>query len=378
MSKSYTILAISDIHMSNALPYARPSTNGRTDRLDDQMRLWEHVAAAAIEHGVDAIFALGDVFDKPRVDPATLTHTVEAFAALPVDTFVLAGNHDAATVRGGRFAVEAFAHMDAGHLHYMPTGATFTPLPWLRFHPIAFAPLEATRESLAAARDSRGEGQNILLLHHSILGCKHLGWTCDDGIDAAEVCEGFSGVLSGHFHEHQKFGPELEGMYLGAPMHHSFNDAARDLAGYWIIKYREGREPRMKHIDPGLPRFHKTGDPDARPELPRGDFLRYQIKATHREWSELKPKLAEVCERYKERGVRADFKHKPVAATDVRLKTSAAASSGASVTFKLEEQVSAYVDHVAPDDEAVNAESLKSEWLKKLGHELLAEARHAS
>jgi DNA repair exonuclease SbcCD nuclease subunit len=380
MSNHYTIIAISDIHMSNQLPYARPSENGRTDRLDDQLALWKHVARTAEVVRADALFMLGDVFDKARVDPVTLTHTVEAVMNLGLDTFVLAGNHDANTVRGGRFAVEAFGEMGAAHVHYMPTGGTIQPTEWLAFHPIAFSPLEATREALAEARGKAlpHPAQNVLLLHHSILGCKHLGWTCDDGIEAAEVCDGFSTVLSGHFHEHQRFGPELQGMYLGAPMHHSFGDAGREQAGYWVIRFsRKNHEPKMRLVDPGLPRFHKVTDPEARPEVAPGDFLRYHIAATHREWSELKHKLGEVCEAYKAMGVRADFKQKPVPVKSVRLK-GATSSPGAAATFVLDDQISAYVDHVAPHDDEVKSELLKHEPLKRLGRELLAEARRAT
>lgn len=74
--KTYTVIAISDVHMSNRLPFAQPTTNGMTDRLEDQIRLWAHVAKTATDTEAKAILVLGDLFDKALVDPVTLHATV--------------------------------------------------------------------------------------------------------------------------------------------------------------------------------------------------------------------------------------------------------------------------------------------------------------
>jgi hypothetical protein len=377
MSKAYTILAISDIHMSNKLPYALPTTNGLTDRLEDQIKLWEHVKATCVAHPeVKAVYVLGDLFDKALVDPVTLTVTVACIVALPVPVYILPGNHDSNSVRGGRFIVEAFGAMDKPHVHSLVTGVPVRPTSWLTLWPMAFAPVEPSMEALAAIRAKMGDGLNVLLAHHSIMGCKHMNWTCDDGMDPGELCEGFHAVFTGHFHDHQRFGPELQGMYLGAPMHHKYDDAGRG-AQYWLVKFIEDAPaPRVKPIDPGLPRFHLIDAPDgAVPEDAKpGDFVRWRVRATADDWARLAGPLMELVAAANAAGFRADYRYKPIPTTAVRLAGSEVAEPGMELDglkpAPLEDQIAAYVGHVAPS-------GADAEMLVRLGREILGEARHA-
>lgn len=370
-ARSYRTLAISDIHMSNRLPYAVPTKDGMTDRLEDQIKLWQHVAKTAVDMKVQSILVLGDLFDKALVDPVTLTTTVRCIVTLPVPVYILPGNHDANSVRGGRFVVEAFGAMEKPTLFALQTGVPIEPTSWLSLWPLAYGTPEASMESLAGIRAQLDtERQNVLLCHHSITGCHHFGWTCPDGLDAAEVCEGFQTVLSGHFHEHQRFGPELEGMYLGAPMHHKYDDAGRG-ASYWVIKFIEGAPPAMKQVHPGLPRFHLLkGHNEAPPEdAVAGDFVRWRIRMAPDAWALARAGVVERVEAARRAGLRADFRYKPIPVVDARLGESGDEDSAKPVT--LEEHIARYVRHTAP--EALDHKSLVS-----LGHELLAEARRDS
>ncbi len=371
--RSYRALFISDIHMSNRLPYALPTADGMTDRLEDQVKLWAHVAQTALETKVKAIFILGDLFDKALVDPVTLTVTVRCIVALPVPVYILPGNHDANSVRGGRFVVEAFGAMDKPTLFAMETGVPIEPTEWLSLWPLAYGTPEASLAALGGIRERLDSArQNVLLCHHSITGCHHFGWTCPDGLDAAEVCEGFQTVLSGHFHEHQRFGPELEGMYLGAPMHHKYDDAGRG-ASYWVVKFIEGREPAMREVNPGLPRFHMLKSPEASPpeDAQPGDFVRWRIKMAPDAWALARAGVVERVEAARRAGLRADFRYKPIPVAEARLSGGEADGEDATKPVTLEEQIARYVRHTAP--EALDHGSLTS-----LGQELLAEARRAS
>jgi DNA repair exonuclease SbcCD nuclease subunit len=369
--QSYTALYISDIHMSNRLPYAVPTKDGLTDRLEDQIRLWEHVAKSAIEYKAKAIYVLGDLFDKALVDPVTLTVTVRCIVGLPVPVYILPGNHDANSVRGGRFVVEAFGAMDKPTIFAMATGVAIEPTSWLRLWPLAYGTPEASMDALRGIREHLdGSKQNVLLCHHSITGCHHFGWTCPDGLDAGEVCEGFQTVLSGHFHEHQRFGPELEGMYLGAPMHHKYDDAGRG-ASYWIIRFTEGAAPKMREIKPGLPRFHliKSADGEVPADAAPGDFVRWRIKMPPDAWALARAGVVERVEAARRAGLRADFRYKPVPVVEARLASEGAAED-VTKPASLEEQIARYVKHASP-------EALDHATLARMGQELLAEARRA-
>jgi len=205
---------------------------------------------------------------------------------------------------------------------------------------------------------------NVLLFHNSVLGAKHLGWVCDDGIEGDEVCEGFDWVISGHFHEHQEFGKDSTGMYLSAPMHHHYGDVGRD-AGFWIIKFMPDGSREDKFIESKLPRFHKyqaMGDvTDAR----KGDYLRYEVEATHAEWAKLKPEVKAMCDQLVEEGYHADYKHKPIYHHETRL-----APQDEAATLTLEDAVSKYAEMTG-----VVTTGLDVKVLKRIGLETLSAIR---
>lgn len=363
----YKALFIGDIHMSNKLPYALPSQCDRTDRLDDQLRLWEHVHKVAKAEEVDATFVLGDLLDKSLVDAVTLTHTVEALVKSPVHTYILPGNHDANSLRGGRFTVEAFGAMGRDHIEVIG-GGYLEPRDWLRFWPIAFKPLSETREDLKAIRvkmdhqDLDGR-TNVLLFHNSILGAKHLGWVCDDGLAAAEVCEGFDWVLSGHFHDHQEFGDGV-GMYLSAPMHHHFGDVGRD-AGFWVIEFHKDGSRDDKFIPSRMPRFHKVLGFRLPLRTHKGDYIRFEIEATHADWAKLKLQAVELTERLRADGYHADYKHKPIYHHEARLVPQEEAA-----TLSMEDAVTKYVEMAG-----VVTGGLDQNKLRDIGREALRAVR---
>lgn len=359
------ILCISDIHMSNRLPYAKPGPGGVTDRLQDQLDMWRRVHESVLENRVDATFVLGDLFDKSTVDAVTLTHTIGALADTPVPLYVLPGNHDAIDpVRGGRYTPEAFAEMGHARIRYL-SGSPGDMLSHgdLRFWPVRYMDLEATRAALDAARDGMKRSRvktEVLLLHCSILGCKHFGWTCDDGLEPSELT-GWDMVLSGHFHEHQVFN-DGAGMYLGAPMHHRFDDSGRK-AGWWILDFSK-RKPRRRFIDGGAPRFHEFEWP-AVDDVHEGDYVRVKVVGTHAEYIAQRPSVLEWVARQRGRGVRADHKHVPVYHHDVRIT-----GHSDMATLGLDSAVDAYVDSAD-----VSTEGLDPKRLKAIGHRALAAVR---
>jgi DNA repair exonuclease SbcCD nuclease subunit len=368
----YRALFVADVHMSNKLAYARPSADGRTDRLDDQLALWKRVHATAEEEGCAAIYVLGDLFDKSLVDAVTLTHTVQAVvgeASVPV--YLLPGNHDANTIRGGRFTVEAFNHMGRPGVACLNETAGYHAKSWLRFWPVKFMTANEVRQELADIRTLMGEsrcGVEVLLLHQSVVGCSHFGWVCDDGLGAEEVCEGFDWVLAGHFHDSQYFGPDNRGRYLGAPMHHRFDDEDR-LAPYWVITFREDGKLKAEPRDGGAPKFHtiRWGKGDEMRVAP-GDYLRVVVEATHAEFNRVKPDVLAFVEEQKAAGIRAHHKHKPVYHHTARIK-----GRDKSAALTTEQAVEAY-----PDAVDVDVSGLDLKLLKRIGREVLEAARAES
>lgn len=381
MTDSYTALWTGDIHMNNNLPHARPSAEGRTDRMDDQIRLWDRFAQVGAKVGAEDMWVVGDLFDHGKVDAVTLAETARVCAGFPLDQYILPGNHDANSIQGGRFNLEAFGHL-AQNIKYIGgrPPKPIQPRPWLVIWPVEFMPVEETKAALRDIREriadglpgTKGERMDVLVIHNAIVGCSHVGWVCDSGLDADEVCEGFDYVIAGHFHDHQTFGPDGRGMYLGAPMHHRFDDAGRK-AGFWALKFTEGHTMYKKWYGGRAPTFHESEffDPglDAlAKELIPNDYLRLKVTATHSEWVTIKPDVAAAVEVLKAEGIRASFIHKPVYHHAARIK-----SHGKMGVATMDENVEAYVMSTDVDTAGLDLKKLKA-----IGRAALENARKQS
>jgi len=310
-------LLISDIHMSNRLPYAKETRTGVTDRLEDQLRLWEHVGAVVVEKRIDRVLILGDLFDSSRPDPITLKATAAALSSLSrrVPVYVLPGNHDANDpVRGGDFSIEVFASLKLKRLRCM-LGQTDVPdLPWIRFWPVEFATISATRDVLKRIRRTlkkERREQEILLLHNSIIGCQHENWKCDAGLTPEEATEGFDATYAGHFHTSQRFGPDGTGLFLGGPLHFRYDDARRR-AGFWLVTFRQGEKPRERFVRSRLPRFRETIWPERFEKINRNDYGRITVEATPAAWRGLMPEVYRYRDELRAKGVRAKENFRPV------------------------------------------------------------------
>lgn len=379
MTDSYTSLWASDLHMNNNLPHARPTSHGRTDRMEDQIKLWARFREVALKTKAEDFWIPGDLFDHGKADAVTLAETARLMADFPVDQIVVPGNHDAHSIHGGRFNLEAFGWL-ASNVKYVGgrRPEPVQPRPWLVFWPVEFMPVD---ETMAAIRDIReriadglpatnGERMDILVLHNAIVGCSHVGWVCDSGLDADEVCEGFDQVIAGHFHDHQTFGPDGRGMYLGAPMHHRFDDAGRR-AGFWVMKFAEGKGVSKKWYSGKAPTFHNVDHDDPTIEdivdaLNPGDYLRIKVTATHSEWVGLRRDVLDVAEQLRaEHGLRVSVTHKPVYHHTARIKT-----HGKMGVSTMEENVDNYVMSADVDTTGLDLKKLKA-----IGRMALAEAR---
>lgn len=360
------ILSSADLHMSNKMPHARPSTAGRTDRLDDQLAMLAQMRKVCADEKVDAVLLLGDIFDQSKVDAVTLTHTVEEVVKFPCPTYILPGNHDAVSIRGGRFTVEAFGAMGRENIKYIDGGKL--RLGGVNFWPLPYMPAGETRQRLDSIRSGLDPEQpNVLLFHNSILGCTHIGWKCDDGLEPEEVCKGFDWVLSGHFHDTQRFGPGEIGMYLGAPMHHHFGDVGRP-AGFWLFDFK-GKKRTEKFIQTEAPQFYQYDDLDAKVNAMAGDYVRFRITATHADWALMKLKAKGLITRLESEGVRADCKHDPIYHHESRIGDVAKKRSKAAA-MSMDEAVAKYVSA-----DGVEMGGLDRERLKAIGREALAAVR---
>lgn len=327
-------LFFSDLHLNNALPHARlaEDQDGVTDRLGDQARILRKIRKTAVEQKVDAVFALGDVFDKNRVDGITASEGLLGLKRIAAKKrlLLIRGNHECMRRDGGRNFLESVQAMD--DVEYLPDGDVH----WfdgdgfrVAFHPLGFCDQKTAREKLKQMAEIRdrdfADCINVLLLHHSILGCRaEGGWVCDDGLGADEVTEsGWDWTFSGHFHTSQEFGRDDRGMYLGSTLQLDYGDKGRP-CGFWLAEFTKSGCTRT-FIDSGAPRFfegEEDGDISMLPEggepawakgCRPGDYLRRIYRATRDDWrSGLKAQAQSWKERHLKLGFRADYQYKPI------------------------------------------------------------------
>ncbi len=361
----FNVLMIADPHMCNRLPYAKPTENGLTDRFEDQLRMWNGISTVIAERDIDAVFVLGDLFHRSTVDAVTLTHTVDVITGLNCDVFILPGNHDANNV-GGRFVVEAFGKMRNDRVNVIgETDSTTLQVELknavLEFWPMAFKPMDQTNRELEAIQAKLNrKHSNILLIHNSIKGAKHLGWTCDDGLESDHVCDGFDRVYAGHFHTPQTFG--ARGLYVGAPMQHDFGDVGR-VPGYLIVEF-DSDGNNEEFVKTALPEFHIYDSLDAEVSAEIGDYVRFEIEATHAQWVKLKPKARVVCDELRRTmSVNATFVHKPVSHHKTRMN-----EDGIDGAIDMNKAIDEYVGAAG-----VVTKGMSKKTLKKFGRKFLGQ-----
>jgi len=319
----YKALFTADWHLSNSWPYAVPDENGITDRFKDQLNMIEQIGAIAEAEEVDAIFILGDLFDKSILDAITLQYALAAIMQLAEATtvYILPGNHDAKNSKAQHYAVDFFSRLEdktdisilgSDNVAMVVTGeAVFHSIPWM--------PIDKTNEAISQIQFDK-KLTNVVLLHQSVIGCRLNGsWVADEGIDASKFGDHI--YLAGHFHSPQEFN---HGMYVGAPMQKDFGDAGEERRVI-IGRFSNGKvEFDDRSIE--APKFYSYKFSNdsydlVNPELKDGDYLRVQVESTHAVYKTRLEEAKEACSTYQKIGVHLFYQHIPVSDHSVRLKT---------------------------------------------------------
>lgn len=338
-------LWISDIHFSNNLPHSKPSAMadaaaaGISDRLLVLQSACEqvvHFAKACLdgppEGRVSAIFIPGDIFDQPRPDPVALRvgmSCLVGFAAI-APTFVLAGNHDAATRDAKHFVLDVIREVGDADLHLVGFGDTVhlvhngaESADSTAIWPFEYAPTAIAADRMASALPAVGSFsgehgpriKNVAMIHQSVIGCGHDGWKAEEGLSPIQATNGFDFTFSGHFHNIQRFPDGAPGSYVGAPIQHHFGDSGEE-RGFWDIDFEmewDDDGPAASLIKTVAPRFvildgadacdvDAVGVDDAAPlvcerigeEAASGDYVRLEFAVTAAEWTALQPLIKAV------------------------------------------------------------------------------------
>lgn len=295
--------------MSNSLPFSKVLENGYTDRILEQRKVWEELYKIIKNKKAKALFILGDLFDRSKVDPITLKETVKQIVKSSVKTFILPGNHDAS---GDKFIVEAFGEIGNKRIKLIGNGDKPIKYGNIYFHSVSYRSIEDTEKAIKKIRLKKS-GKNILLLHTSIVGAEYCGCACGDGVKQ-KFLKRFDFVLSGHFHNTHKFSDN--GLYVGTPFRTSYGE--KDFStGVWNIDFDKDK---FEYVEIDCPNFY-TFDLDKIDDskLKKNDFVRINVKCKTYEFASKENEVKNLISKYIENGIRAEYKHIPTTETDNRL-----------------------------------------------------------
>lgn len=229
-------ILISDLHAALRLPHARVNADAtRSDRLDDVCSLLiNDLHDLAIEHDIDDVFVLGDLFHHRSPDAPTLcqiSHALKYLVAHEIRVWLLPGNHDAHGKRASLYSLSFLAELQVGGIHVLdkadrrafpPTGRAFCAMPW-------------QPEKLAAHTVGGFDADSIVFMHQEIKGATDNGRPMTRGLDQHEL-KRFACVVSGHVHTPQRL-KTCRGAYLGSPLELRFSEDDGNERGPWIFDF---------------------------------------------------------------------------------------------------------------------------------------------
>lgn len=236
---SYRALFMADVHLTNALPYAKPLRAGHplSDRLFELAQGLRALVRDAAARGVRDVWVLGDFLDRRLVDGVTLYEVArllrETALEYGVRWWLLPGNHEVSDASCQVFTVDALAAIDGvkvlrGGAGNAPEPDYFDGLPDFPFYAAHYQ-----REEEAAEWLLRVPRESLVFLHQTVIGAR-VGESWQSPLGIAQEALAHVAVLAGHFHTPQEMPGALCGCYLGAPVQHSFEDAGETRCAFEI------------------------------------------------------------------------------------------------------------------------------------------------
>ena len=176
-----------------------------------------------IEHKIDTIIHLGDIFDRRKYINFQTLHSVrtyffERLRELNIHMFVVAGNHD--TFFKNTNAVNSLQLLLGEYNNYMTIvdqtprkyefdGRMFTFIPWV------------TNDNYAECAEEMERGGDVCIGHFEFDGYQMFQGIRNEGGMNRKMVEGFNWVFTGHFHTRSA---EDNIYYLGSPYEFVWSD----------------------------------------------------------------------------------------------------------------------------------------------------------
>lgn len=224
------VFVAADVHLSNALPYAKQNSASMalegTDRLRDICDAVLSAATIAYDEGARRTIFLGDLLDRRLIDGVTdywAKSLLISLRRLGYTIDIIPGNHEAEDRQASAYSVSAYG-IEIEGVRVLIDGPGDDTGIW----PVAYRPESVVTPILGKIPDGF-----VPFIHQTVRGA-HCGvWDSPSGIDP-EVLSRFPWVVSGHFHTSQPLVAPANGLYLGATVQHHFGDA-NDERSCWLV-----------------------------------------------------------------------------------------------------------------------------------------------
>lgn len=244
------VVVFSDLHAHKHEQFATTLPGGRNSRFQNILNVLEQIRLFCIEHEVDAVFFLGDLFhSRTKVDVDVFSATWLAMRALSQavqHTIILMGNHDSYNKVGSIHSLEAFREFAT-----VVDQPILSSIGGVRF---AMHPFTTNIAEWKGFVDMLPGGLDFFFAHQglseAVVGAFDISIKAEVGYGDLPHAKA-QWLLMGHYHKQQWIGDDQRAGYVGSPLQHNMGERT-ELKGFL---YFEDVKQRPEFILTQAPKF---------------------------------------------------------------------------------------------------------------------------
>jgi len=286
------LLACSDLHADNYLPFSFITKRGLNSRLEDCLNTLDQINEIGKTHGVNTIIFLGDLFNsRVKINVDVMFHTYLKLRELSrnFQLILLLGNHDQYLKTGDVNSLEQFEKIAE-----VIKEPGFSSVPWYGYK-LVFLPY---------AEDTTKMKKFLSGLHlfkHPALLFGHLGvngaevgpydFKLPSSLNASDLLpDKFVWVFLGHYHKFQVLGKNI--IYVGSMLQHDFGERGQEKS---VIIFDTDHPMKLKQVELNSPKFLEITSLKSIDEKVKGNYVK--VVCDKEERDEVEKKLNQLSPR---------------------------------------------------------------------------------
>lgn len=196
--ESVRIMCYTDVHFSQYSSVLRERGERYSLRLENIIKSLNWAEKLALDSGCDAIFCLGDFFDKPELNAEEITALREiAWVNLP--HFFLVGNHESNINSLEYSSTNSLSNLPNFHVINEPTTMDFN----LEFNIVCLPYIVESNRLPIKDYLPKTNKKNLIFSHNDIKGIRYGKFESKEGFELEDIENNCSMFLNGHLHNGQ-------------------------------------------------------------------------------------------------------------------------------------------------------------------------------